>query len=156
MQSPPEAFAYAYCCYGNNYITAIVQRRLYTFSKVSGRETFPNKCSDWLLQTIWLNNSAMAQFLAICLERHFLETFVRGRNPFTATYCNHFPPPSFHLWFRLPAAAGGNLVGCTASSQSPSAGVLWEQRAQRGENENLHPQILKSHLQGQREAFASA
>lgn len=44
------------------------------------------------------------------------------------TYCNHCPPPSSHQWFHLPATAGGNLVDCTASSRSPSAGALWRQR----------------------------
>ena len=47
------------------------------------------------------------------------------------TYCNRFPPLSFHQWFHLPAAAGENLVDCTASSQSPSAGALGKRREHR-------------------------
>lgn len=50
---------------------------------------------------------------------------------FSETYCNHFPPLSFHRWFHLPAAAGENLVDCTASSQSPSAGALGKQKEHR-------------------------
>lgn len=69
---------------------------------------------------------------------HIMAVSVQKQNIVGETYCNHCLPPSFHQWFHPPAAAGGNLVDCTASSRSPSAGALWRQGDRK--TERMKPQ----------------